>query len=58
MSGVLGGGWSPEHGTHDRAVSWENVHDDGSRWDLLSYRGEMMRLDECGPAADTIAYLP
>jgi hypothetical protein len=58
MSGALGGPWSQEHGAQDRAVSWENVHDDASRWDLLSYRSEMMRLDECGPSVDTIRYLP
>jgi hypothetical protein len=58
MSGAPGGAWSPEQTPHDRPVSWENVHDDGSRWDLLSYRSEMMRLDECGPSAETISYLP
>ncbi len=58
MSAALGGLRSPERDVHDRPVSWENVHDDGSRWDLLSYRSEMMRLDECGPSTDTIRYLP
>ena len=49
MSGEIGGAWTPEQGGHDRARTWENVYDDGSRADRLAYRSELMRLDECGP---------
>lgn len=50
MFGALGGSWSPEHGGPDRTASWENLYDDGSRADLLAYRSDLLRLDECGPA--------
>ena len=52
MFGALGVTWSPEQGTPDRSVSWENIYDDGSRAELLSYRSDLMRLDECGPSGD------
>ena len=58
MSGALGGTWSPEQGGHNRAVTWENIYDDGSRWEQLPYRGELMRLDECGPSHETTGYVP
>jgi hypothetical protein len=51
MSGALGGSWSPELGGADRTASWENVYDDGARLDLLAYRSDLLRLDECGPSA-------
>jgi hypothetical protein len=34
----------------DRCRTWENVYDDGSRADVLPYRSELLRLDECGPS--------
>jgi len=55
MSGALGGGWSPEQGGADRTASWENVYDDGYRADLMPYRGDLLRLDECGPAVAPIS---
>ena len=58
MSGAHGGTWSPQQGGHNRAVTWENIYDDGSRWEQLPYRGELMRLDECGPSPETIGYVP
>ncbi len=58
MAGVFGGAWSPEQGGYDRRPTWENVHDDGLRADLLSYYSELMRLDECGPSADASVYVP
>ena len=57
MAGMSGGAWSPEQGGYDRASTWENVHDDGLRADLVSYHSELMRLDECGPAADADRYV-
>jgi hypothetical protein len=55
MFGALGGGWSPELGGPDRTATWENVYDDGYRTDLLPYRSDLLRLDECGPSATPIA---
>ncbi|MHA6795097.1 hypothetical protein ACVGVM_16510 [Pseudonocardia bannensis] len=52
------GGWPPEAGDQDRSRSWENVHDDGHRAELLSYGHDFMRLDECGgPAPGSDRYV-
>lgn len=45
------GSWHPDHDGRDRRGTWENVYDDGLRAELMPYRGDLLRLDECGPSA-------
>ena len=57
MSGMSASSWSPELGGPDRAMSWENLYEDGLRADLLPYHSDLLRLDECGPAAGTNSFV-
>ena len=57
MSGVLASSWSPALGGPDQAMSWENIYDDGFRADHLPYLSDLLRLDECGPAATTNSFV-
>jgi hypothetical protein len=57
MFGALGAAGSPEQGAPDRSVTWENIYDDGARAELLGYRSDLMRLDECGPSGDVPSVL-
>jgi hypothetical protein len=57
MFGDRGGFRYPEHDGRDRRRTWENVYDDGSRADVLPYRSELLRLDECGPSPGQDPYV-
>ena len=54
---MSGGYRHSEHSVTDAPLSWENIYDDGSRTDLMPYRGDLLRLDECGPAPGQDAYV-
>jgi hypothetical protein len=57
MSATWGGYRYEDNGGLSGPATWENVYDDGVRAELMPYRGELLRLDECGPPPGRDAYV-
>lgn len=57
MSATCGGYRYQENGGPDVPSTWENIYDDAIRADLVPHRGELWRLDECGPPPGRDAYV-